>query len=131
MTNYQFLNDYPYYPCSDSEGFQLRDCMIYRMRGNQEVESWDMDSAAPADFPSGWYRQFWTDLRAAPAFELRADQWSTDYYAVLGGYVVRWRDDRKEGAYFIERGIPCERFLGDVMAGNDAKEWFRKIQPPS
>lgn len=129
MPNYTFLDGYPYLPITAIEGFQIRDCMIHHLKDGQSISSWDFNTPGQAAFPAAWLRQFWKDLNAAPQFTIREDQWSSNYYSILGDHLVAWTDDRKEGTNFVERSVPLAECLGHWSVSEKAREWIRQNLP--
>ena len=125
MSQYVFLDGYPYCALSGDEGFQLKSCMILHLKNNQTLTSWYYNEPAPMDFPEKWLRQFWSDLAAAPQFVVREDQWSSDYYSILGNHLIAWTDDRKEGTNFLGIAIELEKCLDHWSVSDAVRAWIR------
>jgi len=126
MPDYLFKDGFPCF--APNAGFRIRDCMVYRMQGGQEVAEWDYwnyQCAAPADFPVQAVQQFWRDLAAAPHWLIGEDQWSSRYYTLLGNSVVHWTDDRQQSASFIHSCTETSDFLQSPSPPDAAKHFVK------
>jgi hypothetical protein len=124
MSQYQFRNGYPYYKLNEHEGFSLEICTISHIKDNVVVHKWDFSSAGPESFPLGWFQQIWKDLEAN-SFTTREDQWSSEYYSILGDRVVQWSDDRHENSYFIYSSSPLENYDQNPSIPQAVKDWIK------
>jgi len=124
MTNYLFRNGYPYYKLNEHEGFSLEICTISHIKDNVVVHKWDFSSAGSESFPLKWFHQIWEDLKVT-SFTYKEDQWSSEYYSILGDRVVQWSDDRHENSYFIYSSSPLGNYEHDSSLPAEVKSWLK------
>jgi hypothetical protein len=124
MTNYLFRNGYPYYKLNEHEGFSIEICNAFHIKDNMIIHKWDFNSAGPESFPREWFRQIWEDLKAN-SFTYREDQWSSEYYSILGERVVQWCDDRHENSYFIYPSSPLKGYEQDASLPAEVRQWLK------
>jgi hypothetical protein len=124
MTNYLFRNGYPYYKLNEHEGFSIESGTGFHIKDNVVIHKWDFNSVVPEGFPIDWFHQIWKDLKAT-SFTYREDQWSSEYYSILGDRIIQWCDDRHENGYFIYSSSPLENYEHDLSLSAEVKSWLK------
>jgi hypothetical protein len=124
---YTYLNGYPVYHLNEScyyviDGFEIR-----KYENGQEINNWRGISKNFEKPVFEWSKAFWKDLMAAPSYEMRADQWSSDYVSYLDGKIISWSDDRHENCYILGAAHGIERILSDEYTSEAVKRWVRGI----
>jgi hypothetical protein len=122
---YQFHDNYPYYPLNDNEGYIVKSCNICLVRNKKIVSKWDFNTSVPADNQfKDWFKNLWIDLNKKP-FVGREDQWSSEYYSILGNRIIQWCDDRHENSCFIYGAYAIETYITDTDIPDSLKKWLK------
>ncbi|CAN5181668.1 hypothetical protein BH11PSE11_BH11PSE11_19200 [soil metagenome] len=130
MTRHEFKDGFPWLPVDASDGFRIRDELVFLVRDGKQTESWDRwnyEQESPANFPLQWVRQFWQDLDSAPRFTLSEDQWSSYYYSLLETTVVHWTDDRQQGASYLHSCVDANEFARAAYTPQEVKQWLARL----